>query len=120
MKSTALRLKQCLTRGVVLKIVDEHDREVPSETVGKIITRGPHVMPGDWNKRKRLPKPSGICANDENSGPSALSLCSHTVSGSIWIVRWSWAEAIIASVTCTTRKPSRPLAAGSRPSRMAW
>jgi acyl-CoA synthetase (AMP-forming)/AMP-acid ligase II len=50
MKSTALRLKQCLTRGVVLKIVDEHDLEVPSETVGKIITRGPHVMPGDWNK----------------------------------------------------------------------
>jgi acyl-CoA synthetase (AMP-forming)/AMP-acid ligase II len=50
MKSTALRLKQCPTRGVVVKIVDEHDREVPSETVGKIITRGPHVMPGYWNK----------------------------------------------------------------------
>jgi len=50
MKSPALRLKQCLTRGVVLKIVDEHDREVPSEAVGKIITRGPYVMPGDWNK----------------------------------------------------------------------
>ena len=50
MKSPALSLKQCLTRGMVLKIVDEHDREVPSETVGKIITRGPHVMPGYWNK----------------------------------------------------------------------
>ena len=50
MKSIALRLKQCPTRGVVLKIVDEHDREVPSETVGKIITRGPQVMPGYWNK----------------------------------------------------------------------
>src|SRR4029453_8668897 len=50
MKSTALRFKQCLTRGLVLKIVDEHDREVPSETVGKIITSGPHVMPGYWNK----------------------------------------------------------------------
>jgi hypothetical protein len=91
MKSTVLRLKQCLTWGVVLKIVDKHDREVPSATVGKIIARG----------------------------PSAVSLCPHTVSGSIRIVRWSRAEAIIASVTCTTRKPSRPLAAGSRSSRMA-
>jgi acyl-CoA synthetase (AMP-forming)/AMP-acid ligase II len=50
MKSTVLRLKQCLTQGVVLKIVDEHDREVPFATVGKIITRGPHVMPWYWNK----------------------------------------------------------------------
>jgi acyl-CoA synthetase (AMP-forming)/AMP-acid ligase II len=50
MKSTALRFKQCLTRGLVLKIVDEHDREVLSETVGKIITSGPHVMPEYWNK----------------------------------------------------------------------
>lgn len=105
---------------MVLKIVDEHDREVPSETVGKIITRGPHVMPGDWNKPEETAQALRYLREDEISGPSALSLCPHTVSGSIWIVRWSWAEAIIASVTCTTRKPSRPLAAGSRSSRMAW
>lgn len=35
---------------VEVKIVDEHDHEVPSGTIGEIITRGPHVMHGYWNK----------------------------------------------------------------------
>src|SRR5262245_11545169 len=52
--------------------------------------------------------------HDEPSGMAARWRLPHTVSGSIRIVRWSRAEAIMASVTCTTRKPSRPLAAGSR------
>lgn len=36
--------------GVEVKIVDGQDHEVPSGTVGEIITRGPHVMHGYWNK----------------------------------------------------------------------
>src|SRR6266542_2574328 len=44
----------------------------------------------------------------------------YTVSGSSLTVLPSLADSIIASVTCTTRRPSRPVAAGARSSRMAW
>jgi hypothetical protein len=63
--------------------------------------------------------PSGIRAADGISGATDPWLYPYAVMGSIRMVRWSRAEAIIASVTCTTRRPSRPLAAGSRSSRIA-
>src|SRR2546425_5766331 len=42
----------------------------------------------------------------------------YTVSGSSLTVLPSLADSIIASVTCTTRRPSRPVAAGARSSRV--
>ncbi|WP_085726528.1 long-chain-fatty-acid--CoA ligase [Pseudomonas sp. R37(2017)] len=36
--------------GVDLRIVDEHDNEVPRGTVGEIILRGANVMKGYWNR----------------------------------------------------------------------
>ncbi|MGH8659587.1 MAG: acyl-CoA synthetase [Gammaproteobacteria bacterium] len=36
--------------GIEVKIVDGEGHEVPSGTIGEIITRGPHVMHGYWNK----------------------------------------------------------------------
>ncbi|MDD2058175.1 long-chain fatty acid--CoA ligase [Pseudomonas sp. GD03860] len=36
--------------GVTVRIVDEHDNEVPCGTVGEVVVRGPNIMLGYWNK----------------------------------------------------------------------
>ncbi|UVM07370.1 long-chain fatty acid--CoA ligase [Pseudomonas laurylsulfatiphila] len=36
--------------GVTVRIVDEHDNEVPRGTVGEVLVRGPNIMLGYWNK----------------------------------------------------------------------
>jgi long-chain acyl-CoA synthetase len=38
------------TTGVQVRIVDEHDRTVPSGTAGEIVVRGDLVMQGYWNR----------------------------------------------------------------------
>src|SRR5262245_27382047 len=35
-----------------VKIVDPYDNEMPPDTIGEIVVRGPHVMAGYWNKPK--------------------------------------------------------------------
>ncbi|MGE8068672.1 acyl-CoA synthetase [Pseudomonas sp. NPDC089569] len=42
--------------GVDLRIVDEHDNELPRGTVGEIIVRGPNVMKGYWNRPEETAK----------------------------------------------------------------
>ncbi|MEX0279779.1 MAG: long-chain-fatty-acid--CoA ligase [Arenibacterium sp.] len=46
------KLRSCgrATRVVELRIVDEHDRDVPRGTVGHIIAKGPTTMLGYWNR----------------------------------------------------------------------
>jgi long-chain acyl-CoA synthetase len=37
-------------RGYEVRVVDEHDREVPTGESGEVVTRGQHVMSGYWNR----------------------------------------------------------------------
>jgi acyl-CoA synthetase (AMP-forming)/AMP-acid ligase II len=39
-----------------VRVVDDHDQEVPSGTVGEIVARGAHVMLRYWNKPEETAK----------------------------------------------------------------
>lgn len=42
--------------GVLVKVVDENDRELPPGEIGEIVTRSDCVMEGYWENRKPIPK----------------------------------------------------------------
>jgi acyl-CoA synthetase (AMP-forming)/AMP-acid ligase II len=53
-----MRLSSCGRPMIMsqLKIVDEEGREVPTGTVGEIVTRGPHLMKGYWRMEEETNK----------------------------------------------------------------